>query len=337
MLDERKASILRVVVEEYIETAQPVGSGHVARSPGMHVSSATVRNDMALLEQEGFLRQPHTSAGRIPTDKGYRYFVDSLGGDVTLDRTASQQVRAFFNHAHGEIEQMLASTTRLLADLTDYAAVVVSPPHEVATIRSVQLVGLTARVTLVVAVLSNGSIEKRTLELREELDEERLARATRALSARVVGHRVEELTTGAPRPEPTGDPLVDAVVATAMDALCAEHEGEADHVFVNGTARMTAAFDAVDTVRSVLTILEEQLVVVSLLRDVLDRGLSVAIGSETGIEPLVECSLVVAPYRIEGEEAGTIAVLGPTRMNYPQALAAVAVVSNRLSHRLSEG
>jgi heat-inducible transcriptional repressor len=337
MLDERKASILRVVVEEYIETAQPVGSGHVARTPGMHVSSATVRNDMALLEQEGFLRQPHTSAGRVPTDKGYRYFVDSLGGDVTLNRTASQQVRTFFNHAHGEIEQMLAATTRLLADLTDYAAVVVSPPHEVATVRSVQLVSLTPRVTLAVAVLSNGAIEKRTLEPGDELDDEVVARAGAGLAARIIGHRLDDLA-GDPSPvEPTGDPEVDALVAKAVAALCSEQAGEADHVFVNGTARMTAAFDAVDTVRSVLTILEEQLVVVSLLRDVLDRGLNVAIGSETGIEPLVDCSLVVAPYKIEGEQAGTIAVLGPTRMNYPQALAAVAVVSNRLSHRLSEG
>lgn len=336
MLDERKASILRVVVEEYIETAQPVGSGHVAKAPGMHVSSATVRNDMAHLEQEGYLRQPHTSAGRVPTDKGYRYFVDSLGGDVTLNRSASQQVRSFFDHAHGEIEQMLAATTRLLADLTDYAAVVVSPPHEVATVRSVQLVGLSPRVRLVVAVLSNGAIEKRTLEPGEEIDDEQLARASAALAARIMGHRLDELV-GVPRPEPTGDPQLDGLIAKAVDALCGEHVAEPDQVFVNGTARMTAAFDAVDTVRSVLTILEEQLVVVSLLRDVLDRGLNVAIGSETGIEPLADCSLVVAPYKIEDEPAGTIAVLGPTRMNYPQALAAVAVVSNRLSHRLSEG
>lgn len=334
MLDERKASILRAVVEEYIQTAQPVGSGHVARAPGMSVSPATVRNDMAMLEQEGFLQQPHTSAGRVPTDKGYRYFVDSLGGEVALDRTSTQQVRSFFNRAHGEIEQMLADTTRLLANLTDYAAVVVAPPHEVATVLSVQLVGLSSRVALVVAVLSNGGVEKRTLEFDSDLSDNRLAAATPVLARLLVGQRVEDVagvTTA------SGDDDVDQIVTQAAAALGAGHDTESDQVFVNGAGRMAAAFDAVETVRSVLTILEEQLVVVSLLRDVVDRGLSVAIGTETGMEPLSECSLVVASYQVDGEQAGSIGVLGPTRMNYPQALAAVAVVSSRLSHRLTEG
>lgn len=334
MLDERKASILRAVVEEYVETAQPVGSGHVAQAPGVQVSSATVRNDMAVLEQEGFLHQPHTSAGRVPTDKGYRFFVDSLHGDVTLDRTASQQVRSFFNRAHGEIEQMLADTTRLLADLTDYAAVVIGPPHEDATVRSVQLVGLTPRVALAVAVLSNGVVEKRTLELDHDVADARLAAASAALAGHLVGHRIDQRGDGA---SATGDADLDGLVATAVGALRGDHDADPDQVYVTGAGRMAAAFDAVETVRSVLTILEEQLVVVSLLRDVLDRGLTVAIGIETGMAPLAECSLVVAPYRVDGAQTGTIGVLGPTRMNYPQALAAVAVVSNRLSQRLSEG
>src|SRR4051812_33502179 len=138
-LDERKANILRAVVEEYIETAQPVGSGHVARAPGVNVSPATVRNDMAVLEQEGYLVQPHTSAGRIPTEKGYRLFVDRLQA-TQLDTSDPQQVRAFFARAHGELEQMLGDTSRLLAGLPHYAAVVVGPPHQAASIRSVQVV-----------------------------------------------------------------------------------------------------------------------------------------------------------------------------------------------------
>src|SRR4051812_40907501 len=177
VLDQRKASILRAVVEEYIDSAQPVGSGHVAAAPGVEVSPATVRNEMAVLEQEGYLVQPHTSAGRIPTDKGYRYFVDTLVGPAPLGQDAAQQVKAFFNRAHGEIEQMLFDTTRLLSDLTDSAAVVVGPAHEQATVRSVQLVGLAPRVVLLVAVLSNGSVEKRTIELDEDVDEIAVTRA----------------------------------------------------------------------------------------------------------------------------------------------------------------
>ena len=134
---------------------------------------------------------------------------------------------------------------------------------------------------------------------------------------------------------PGHDPLVESVVGRIR--LAAIDDGAEDHVFVGGAARMAASFEAVETIRSVLSILEEQLVVVSLLRDVVDRGLNVAIGSETGMQPLAECALVVAPYTVDGEQVGTVGVLGPTRMNYPQALAAVAVVGQRLGHRLSEG
>ena len=227
---------------------------------------------------------------------------------------------------------MLNDTTRLLSGLTDYAAVVVGPAHEGGVVRSVQIVGLAPRVALLVAVLSNGVVEKRTLELAEEADEIRLASAAAHLSRSLVG-----TTLAAPPSVPlSGTSDVDRVVAAAVAALSGAEDAETD-VFVGGASRVAAAFDAVESVRSVLAILEQQLVVVSLFRDVLDRGLTVAIGSETGIHRLAECSIVVAPYDIEGERAGTIGVLGPTRMNYSQALAAVAVVSNRLSRRLSEG
>jgi heat-inducible transcriptional repressor len=332
MLDDRKAAILRAVVAEYIETAQPVGSQHVARQPGLAVSPATVRNEMAVLEREGYLAQPHTSAGRVPTDKGYRFFVDHLAAPGPLDPAKRQQVRDFFRAAHGELERMLADTSRLLANVTDYAAVVVGPPHEAATIRSVQLVGLAPRVVLLVAVLSNGVVEKRTLEFDDEVGDERIGAASAHLAAQLVGSTLAEPGKGTT----TADAVTDALVSSAVSALH-QHEDETDHVFVGGASRMARAFDAVDTVRGILGILEEQYVVVGLLQDVLARGLSVAIGTEHGSEPLAECAIVVAPYEVEGERAGTIGVLGPTRMNYPQAMAAVAVVSQRLGKHLSEG
>ncbi|HSS09296.1 MAG TPA: HrcA family transcriptional regulator [Acidimicrobiales bacterium] len=135
----------------------------------------------------------------------------------------------------------------------------------------------------------------------------------------------------------TGDAAIDVLTAQAREALEGGPEHEPDTVFVGGTARMAAAFDAVDTIRRVLSILEQQFVIVTLLQDVLDRGLTVAIGTEHGVRPLAECSVVVAPYEVEGEPVGTVGVLGPTRMRYEQALAAVAVVSNRLGRALTEG
>lgn len=334
MLDDRKAAILRAVVEEYIETAQPVGSGHVASAPGVDVSSATIRNEMAQLEADGYLLQPHTSAGRVPTEKGYRFFVDHLRSPVRLPGASAEQVKAFFQRAHGEMEQMLAATGRLLSNLTDLASVVVSPASAEATIRSVQLVGLTGSAALAVLVLSDGAVEKHAVELPAGVGNERLGAAT----AHLASHLQNASRTSLRAVPATGDEATDQLVARAVEALSGqERRTEIDHVYVGGAARVAQAFDAIETVRSVLGILEQQYVVVTLLRDVLDRGLHVAIGSETGVAPLAECALVVAPYEIEGERLGTIGVLGPTRMNYPQALAAVAVVSDRLSDRLAEG
>jgi heat-inducible transcriptional repressor len=316
MLDDRKSTILRAVVEEYIHTALPVGSGHVASAPGVAVSSATVRNEMASLEQEGFLAQPHTSAGRIPTQAGYRYYVDHLAARPTLDKAS-------------------AHTSRLLSGLTGTAAVITGPPHETAVVRSVQLVGLTPRMALMVVVLSNGSIEKATVELGgdgAEPGDDDLARASAHLATHLVGHHLDALAT---LPDPPGGTPAPAVALVTAARVAVGADG--DHLYVGGTDRMAGAFEAVEQVREVLGLLEQQLVVVSLLRDVLDRGLQVAIGSETGMTTLAECSIVVAPYEIEGEPVGTVGVLGPTRMDYAQALAAVAVVGKRLGRRLSEG
>jgi heat-inducible transcriptional repressor len=333
-LDARKAAILNAVVTEYIGSAQPVGSQHVMTAPGVSVSSATIRADMATLERDGYLTQPHTSAGRIPTDKGYRFFVDHLGGPGPLNAVGRQQVRRFFDHAHGEIELMLERTSGLLADLTNCAAMVVGPSHESAALRSVQLVGMGPRVALLVVVLADGAVQKQSIEFDRDVDTDRLSDAAAHLSASVLGQSLGQVGAVA---SSTGDAITDAVVLAAVGGLRALSSGETgEQVFVGGSSRMAVAFDAVDTVRSVLTILEQQLVVVTLLRDVLNRGLSVAIGAEHGVEPLASCAIVVMPISVDGEEAGTIGLLGPTRMDYPQALAAARVVGDRLGRRLSE-
>src|SRR5436309_11348933 len=308
MLDDRKAAVLRAVVREYIETAQPVGSAHVARTTELGVSPATVRNEMAALEREGYLTQPHTSAGRVPTDQGYRFFVDQLTGPGALPAVQRQQVKEFFAKAHGELEQTLHDTSSLLSGLTSYAALVLAPPIERATVRSVQVVGLAHRVAMVVVVLSNGAVEKATLELDEDLGDERLAAASSHLTAHLEGTSLADDT---PVPA-TGDRRLDGLVDAVLVALAApaDRDHDHDHVFVGGASRMAAAFDAVETVRQVLAILEQQYVVVSLLRDVLDtdgeQGIAVSIGAEHGLQSLAECSIVVAPYEIEGEPVGTV-------------------------------
>jgi heat-inducible transcriptional repressor len=336
MLDDRKASILRAVVQEYIETAQPVGSGRIAAAPGVDVSSATVRNEMATLENEGYLVQPHTSAGRIPTEKGYRYFVDSIGAPGALRGEQARRVSDFFRAAHGEIEEMLEATSRLLSGLTAWTGVVVPPPPTDTPVRSIHLVALTPRQVLAVVVLGDATVEKHTVEVDgDEVTESDVAAAAAHLSSSVVG----VLRGALPRSVgASGDPAADRIGRAVLGGLHGSPSGESpSEVFVGGASRVASAFDAVETVQQVLHVLEEQLVVVTLLRDVVDRGLQVAIGSETGLETLADAALVVAPYTIDGERAGSIGVLGPARMNYREALAAVAAVSNRLETHLTEG
>ncbi len=335
MLDARKAAILRRVVEAHIETAQPVGSVHVVQDPGIDGSPATVRSDMAALEREGYLTHPHTSAGRIPTDKGYRFFVDHFADAAALDPASEEQIAAFFGRTHGAIEQMLRDTTRLLSELTDHAAVVVPPAHDTLALVSLLLTRLSPRLGLLVLVLSNGVVEKRTVELDEASTEDDLEAVNRHLRQHACGQVLGHLQ---PCP-PTGKAHLDDLVEACQHVLVETRRTMPldEEVYVGGTARMAEQFTAVGTVRAVLSILEQSFVVVSLLHDVLSQGQTVAIGAENGLASLVECSLVVAPYRVGDEVVGTIGVLGPTRMDYSQALATVAVVSRRLGRELAAG
>ncbi|CAI8286590.1 MAG: Heat-inducible transcription repressor HrcA [Acidimicrobiales bacterium AG-410-I20] len=332
MLEERKAAILSAVVEEYIETETPVGSTHIAKAPGVKVSSATVRNELVQLEEQGYLFQPHTSAGRIPTDKAYRFFVDQIETPDSLSPVEGSKVSEFFARSYNELEEMLRDTSTLLASLTGSASVVVAPDRDHHEIRSVQLVGLGSQVAMLVLVTANGEVEKHVIELVSEMPESTLAIANAHLAASLIGSKSSDSFS----PPASGDSEVDEVISSALLSLSDRTE-ILKRAYVGGTSQVAAAFEEVERVQQVLSVLERQFVVVSLMRDVIDRGLSVAIGSETGVAPLSECSLVVAPYEVEGESSGSIAVLGPTRMNYSRALATVAVVGRQLGNRLTKG
>jgi heat-inducible transcriptional repressor len=338
-VDDRKIAILRRVIEHYVSTGQPVGSSHIAALPGISVSAATIRNDMAALEAEGYLAQPHTSAGRVPTDKGYRLYVDHLTStDVAkagrFDAVQRQQLGNFFDTAHFRLEETLHRTSLLLAQLTNYTAVVTGPAADEAQVRSVQVVALNDRIGTVVAVLSSGEVVNEPIEFDQVPTEAQVARATERLREAFIGKTLSSVSF-ATRSDASSDSDAEQLAAQAARALGAGSARET--VFVGGTASLTRAFDAVEVVRSVLEALEQQYVVVSLVRDMLNRGVSVAIGAEHGVEPLSACSVVLAPLVRDGETVGSVGVLGPTRMNYPAALATVEVVSDRLGRRLTEG
>ena len=334
-LDERKAAILKAVVEEYVESAQPVGSQAIAESSGLGVSSATVRNEMTILERDGYLVQPHTSAGRVPTDLGYRFFVDHFTGAGSLPIPQRRAVADFFASAHRALEDLLHETSVLLSRVSHHAAVVVGPQPDAARVRSVQLVALQGRAVLAVVVLSNGAVEKQLLTLDADVDDGRVTAATAALDTQLRNSTWGELS----ETTTTGDPDVDALVLAAREALTTRSSDETpESVYVGGTSLLAAeqsAFAKHERAARLLEMLEHQVVVVSMVRELLDRGLTVSIGSENTIADLRDCSVVLAPYEVEGRPAGVVGVLGPTRMDYRHALSAVTVVSEQLGRHLS--
>lgn len=343
-LDERKAAILRAVVEEYVETAQPVGSQAIARSSGLGVSSATVRNEMTVLEREGYLVQPHTSAGRVPTDRGYRFFVDHFTREDALPAVQHRAVSEFFASAHQALEELLHETSGLLSRVSRHAAVVVGPQPTEAEVRSVQLVPLQPGVVLLVVVLSTGAVEKHVLHLDDvpggrpgdgSPDDALVAAASVVLDHQLRGHPWSHL----PSMQASGNAAVDEVSARARDALNDLVGGESvEPLYVGGVSRLAAEHEAFATMESaarLLEMLEHQVVVVSLVRELLDAGLAVSIGTENRLDELRDCSIVVSPYEVDGQPVGIVGVLGPTRMDYHHALAAVAAVSQQLGRHLS--
>jgi heat-inducible transcriptional repressor len=324
-LDARKATILEAVVTEHIDTAQPVGSSSVLQSADLGVSPATVRAEMVALEREGYLVQPHTSAGRVPTDKGYRYFVDHLEAGV-VGPAEQEQIKDFFKRVRGEVEDVLEQTSTLLSQLTSYTSVVVNSAHAHATILSAQLVNLDARHHLLVTVFSDGTVIKHSVKASFDASHLEVAEASKQLNALLLGTTLESRVQ-----VPSRTDHVAKLVRESVSVLRAEQPaGEDEQVFIGGSSRVAESFDGVETVRQVLSILEQELLVVSLVEDILDRGLSVAIGSEHGYEPLSSCAVIVAPVAIDGESIGVVGLLGPTRMKYPEALAAARAVSHHL-------
>ena len=325
-LDARKATILEAVVTEHIDTAQPVGSSTVLQSTDMGVSPATVRTEMVSLEREGYLAQPHTSAGRIPTDKGYRYFVDHLQTGK-LGQVQRSQLGEFFASVRGEMESVLEQTASLLSDLTPYTSVIVGAGHAHASILSAQLVSLDARHLLLVTVYSDGSVSKHTVLPTRDVSYETAAEASKQIQALLIGTTLEQTVQVPSR----GDDVA-VLIREAVGVLHAERpvvEGES--VYVGGSSRVAEAYDGVDKVREVLSLLEKELLVVSLVQDIIDKGLSVAIGAETGHEALSTSAVVVAPVTVDGQTVGAVGLVGPARMKYKESISAVEAVSAELT------
>jgi heat-inducible transcriptional repressor len=335
--DERRLAVLRAIVEDYVSTQEPVGSKALVERHGLGVSPATVRNDMAALEEEGLITQPHTSAGRIPTDKGYRLFVDRL---TTIKPMTQAERRAIATILDGavDLDDVVQRSVRLLAQLTHQVAIVQYPSLSRSTVRHVELVALTPTRLMVVLILSSGRVEQRLVDLSVIVGEEDVAALRSRIAGAVSGHTIAEAASElAAVVPPAGDAGVHAAVVDVLLTALSDHRSS-DRVAVGGAANLARFGDSFEiSVRPLLEALEEHVVLLKLLGEAQTGGLvTVRIGHEGPYQEFASTSVVSTGYGPGDEAVGNLGVVGPTRMDYPGTMAAVRAVARYVSRILDE-
>lgn len=336
-LDDRKLDVLRAIVEDYVATQEPVGSKALADRHALGVSPATIRNDMAALEDEGYIAQPHTSAGRIPTDKGYRLFVDKLSTVKPLSTPERRAIQTFLDGAI-DLDDVVSRTVRLLAQLTRQAAVVQYPSLTRSAVQHVELVSLSSTRLLVVLITDTGRVEQRVVELPAPADDVLLG----DLRAR-LNHLVAGLDFGAVTAAVADftdhflaedKPIVTAVAATLLESLVERHE---ERLAVAGTANLARYGQEFDQeLEPLLSALEEHVVLLRLLGEATTPStLTVRIGHENAPSGLSATSIVTTGYGPGERPLASLGVVGPTRMDYPGTIAAVGAVARYVSQILA--
>ena len=332
MLDDRKLEVLRAIVEDFVSTSEPVGSKALAERHGLGVSPATVRNDMAALEEEGYITHPHTSAGRIPTDRGYRLFVDRLSTVKPLSAAERRAIESFLEGAV-DLDDVVRRSVRLLSQLTHQVAVVQYPSLSRAVVRRIEIVHLAPSRLLLVLIMDSGRVEQRVLELHGPVTDDDVSTLQAMFGQRLHGKTLidapaalSDLPEAAP---PSLRPVLTSVLSVILSTLVERPE---ERVAIGGTANLTrSALDFPRTLRPVLEALEEQVVLLKLLGEINDpTTVHVKIGEENAVEGLRSTSVVTVGYG-----AGALGVVGPTRMDYPSAMGSVRAVARYVGELLS--
>jgi heat-inducible transcriptional repressor len=335
--DDRRLAVLRAIVEDYVATEEPGGSKALVERHGLGVSPAPVRNDMAAREEEGFITQPHTSAGRVPTDKGYRLFVDRL---TTIKPMSTAERRAIATILDGavDLDDVVHRSVRLLAQLTRQVAVVQYPTLSRSTVRHIEVVALAPSRLLVVLILSTGRVEQRLVELTDAdaVDEDALAGLRAQVNGAATGAVIADAVT-ALRTLAEERPATTAVVEALTEALT-DHRSD-ERVAVGGTANLARFGTSFEVdVRPLLEALEEHVVLLKLLGEASTGDtLTVRIGHEGPYQELSATSVVATGYGPGDEALATLGIVGPTRMDYPGTMAAVRAVARYVSRILDEG
>jgi heat-inducible transcriptional repressor len=338
MLDDRKLDVLRAIVQDFVSTNEPVGSKALVERHHLGVSPATVRNDMAALEEGGYIAQPHTSAGRVPTEKGYRLFVDRLSTVKPLSPAERRAIEQFLDGAL-DLDDVVRRTVRLLAQLTRQVAVVQYPSLDRSSVRHLELIRLSETRVMLVLITDTGRVEQRVVDLAHEIDEGTVAGLRARLNTRIHGTFVADvpnLLADFVDTEPVEcRAAASAVVAVLLASLVERRD---DRVVVGGASNLTRlALDFPDSVHPVLEALEEQVVLIRLLGEASRPSeLTVRIGDENAYEGLRSTSIVSATYGSGSRALASLGVLGPMRMDYPGTMAAVSAVARYVGRILAE-
>ncbi|MDQ1714560.1 MAG: heat-inducible transcriptional repressor [Frankiaceae bacterium] len=339
MLDERKLEVLRAIVEDFVSSHEPVGSKALVERHSLGVSPATIRNDMAVLEEEGLITQPHTSAGRVPTDRGYRVFVDRLSAVKPLSGAERRAIQNFLEGA-ADLDDVVSRTVRLLAQLTGQVAVVQYPTMSRSSVRHIELVAVNATKLLLVLITDTGRVEQRIIDVLVSISDDDVRELRNVVNARIVGRKVSDakrLISDMPDAVVPGlKGVARTVVSVILESLV---ERPDDRIALAGTANLARTpRDLAFAVRPLLEALEEQVVLLKLLGEADDPStVSVTIGGENAYEALQTASIVSVAYGSDDRVLAGLGVLGPTAMDYPGTIAAVRAVARYVGKILAEG
>jgi heat-inducible transcriptional repressor len=336
MQSNRRLEILRAIVDEYVATQEPVGSKAIADKSSLGISPATIRNEMAVLEEEGLITHPHTSAGRIPTDLGYRVFVDKLATVKPLSSAERRAIETFLEGAL-DLDDVVMRTVRLLADVTKQVAVVQYPSMVKSRVRHIEIVALTPARLMLILITDAGRVEQRVVELAADAPELFLSSLRTQLNNAITGHRLPEIAdriSGILESYSQSERKDVAVIISSVIEMAMERPEE--KVVLAGTANL-ARFreDFSTTIHPVLEALEEQVVLLRLLGDA-NETVKVRIGQEQSETNLRQTSLVTVGYGLDDSPLGALGIIGPTRMDYAGSMAAVAAVARYVGRYISE-
>lgn len=341
VLTERQKLILKVIIDDYVRFAEPVGSRAIAKRADVTFSPATIRNEMADLEDLGYLEQPHTSAGRIPSHKGYRYYVDHLMGAQKVSNIDVRTIRDMLVKKRAEVEDLASNTANILSDLTNYTAIVLGPEVFKASLRSLQLVPLNDKHCVCILVTDTGYVEKKLATIPPEIDGNQLEKLTNILNHKLQGTPLYKLSHKlfsevAKEMERNIDNFEQAMLFLE-EVIAEKNVSDGRGIFLKGTSHILnqPEFKDIEKVRTMLALLEQNKVMVDLFSNQ-SRVTEVRIGQENKIQEVHDCSIISASYIIDGKPAGSIGIIGPTRLDYAKVITLIDYISADLSKIFSK-